>query len=269
MHALKSVVARRGRSGWFAALGVVVTLLVLTTTGARLVAGATITIQARNYEFAVPGGGSQLTVPVGSVVTWVASGDPHTVTSGTPRSIDNRFADHPASAGFLAPGDSFTTTFASVGTFPYFCEVHPEQMSGVVTVLSTSTKPPTPAPTRPPTPVPTRPPTPRPSPAPTPTAPTTPAPSAPPLPSPSPGGTTAASPTPTTAAPSPGSSLTVAPSGPIASPGGSGEGGSPVPVDVGSPDSGAVSSVAPGVLMLGGLVALSAVGWFLVRRRRG
>ena len=69
MHALKSVVARHGRSGWVAALGVVVTLLVLTTTGARLVAGATITIQARNYEFAVPGGGSQVTVPVGSVVT--------------------------------------------------------------------------------------------------------------------------------------------------------------------------------------------------------
>ena len=261
MRALKSVVARHGRSGWVAALGVFVTLLVLTTTGARPVAGATITIQARNYEFAVPGGGSQLTVPVGSVVTWVASGDPHTVTSGTPGSIDNRFADHPASAGFLASGDSFTTTFASVGTFPYFCEVHPEQMSGVVTVLSTSTKPPTPAPTRPPTP--------RPSPSPTPTAPTTPAPSAPPLPSPSPSGTAAASPTPTSVGPSPGSSLTVVPSGPIASPGGSGEGGSAVPVDVGSPDSGAGSGLAPGALVLGGLVALSAVGWFLVRHRRG
>ena len=254
MHSLKSVVLRHEPSGWVAALSVVVTLLVFTTTGTRPVSGASYTIQARNYEFSVPGGGSQLTVALGSSVTWVASGDPHTVTSGMPGSVDNRFVDHPASAGLLTTGQSFTTTFASVGTFPYFCEIHPEQMSGVVTIIFTSTKPPTPVPTRPPTP--------RPSLTPTPTAPPTPPPSAAPLPSSSPTGTATASPAPASVVPSPDLSSTVPSDTP-------GVGASPAPAEVGSADGGAVSSVATGALVLGGLLGLLAVGWLLARRRRG
>lgn len=254
MHRSKAVFVRQRRPGWVAALGVVLTLLVLATTGTRPASGANYTIQARNYEFAVPGGGSQLTVALGSAVTWVASGDPHTVTSGMPGSVDNRFVDHPASAGLLTTGQSFTTTFGNVGTFPYFCEIHPEQMSGVVTVISTSTKPPTPVPTRPPTP--------RPSLAPTPTAPPTPPPSAAPLPSASPTGTATASPAPASVVPSPDLSSTVPSINPS-------EGASPVPAEVGSAGGGAASSVATGVFVLGGLLGLIAVGWLLARRRRG
>ncbi|MBA3877300.1 MAG: hypothetical protein C0498_10240 [Anaerolinea sp.] len=117
-------------------------------------------VQARNYEFVVPGGGSSLTVRVGDRVTWVASGDPHTVTSGAPGAIDDRFADRPASAGILLDGESFTTTFTAPGTYPYFCEVHAEQMRGTVIVLATSTPSPTATPTESPastsTPAPTR-----------------------------------------------------------------------------------------------------------------
>ncbi|TAL13396.1 MAG: hypothetical protein EPO00_00405 [Chloroflexota bacterium] len=130
-----------------AAVGVAGMLLAMVIAAAGPATGASFTIHAQNYEYVAPGGGSALTVPIGSTVTWVASGDPHSVTSGAPGSIDHRFPDHPASAGLLLAGDSFTTTFSSAGTFPYFCEVHPEQMSGVITVVSTATRPPTPAPT--------------------------------------------------------------------------------------------------------------------------
>ncbi|TAK01956.1 MAG: hypothetical protein EPO36_03815 [Chloroflexota bacterium] len=125
-------------------------------------------VQAINYRYVAAGGGSSLTVTVGDQVTWHASGEPHSVTSGAPGAIDDRFADSPASGGLLLDGDSFTTTFPSIGTFPYFCEIHPEQMSGSVTVLSAATPAPTPAPTKTPTPAPTPRPTPRPTPAPTP-----------------------------------------------------------------------------------------------------
>ena len=253
MPTLKSVLARRRRAGWPAAIGIVVTLLVVTANGAQSVAGATFTIQARNYEFAVPGGGSHLTVPVGSVVAWVASGDPHTVTSGAPGSIDNRFADHPASAGLLTTGQSYSTTFGIVGTFPYFCEVHPEQMSGVVTVVATSTKAPTPAPTRPPTP--------RPSAVPKPTSPPTPT-----LAQPSPSSTRTASPPPAVL-PSPGTASTAPSSAPSGSPEATGDAGSPVPVQAGPAEGRAVSYAAPILLALGGLVAL-VIGWMLTRRRR-
>jgi len=128
------------------------------------------TIAARNYEFAAPGGGSTLTIVAGDQVTWVASGDPHTVTSGAPGAIDDRFADRPAATGFLTAGDTFTTTFPTPGTYPYFCEVHFETMRGTVIVVaaSTPTVTPTRAPASTPTPARTVAPTPRPTAAATP-----------------------------------------------------------------------------------------------------
>lgn len=146
-------------------VGGVITLAILASAGPGW--AAELIVQARNYEFVAPGGGSSLTVRVGDRVTWVASGDPHTVTSGAPGAIDDRFADRPASIGFLLPGDSFTTTFTTPGTYSYFCEVHPDQMDGVVTVVPASTPASTPAPTRTPAPPAGPRPTPRPSPGPT------------------------------------------------------------------------------------------------------
>lgn len=139
------------------------------------------TVQARNYEFAAPGGGSTLTVTAGDQVTWVASGDPHTVASGAPGAVTDRFVDHPGSVGFLVAGDTFTTTFTTPGTYPYFCEVHPEQMTGVISVVAASTSPPTAVSSKAPTLRPTTPSTAAPataSPAPSPTAVETPSPSA-------------------------------------------------------------------------------------------
>ena len=171
--------------GSIALAGSLVLALLVGTTPGR---AAGYTVEAQNYAFVAPGGGNTVEIRVGDKVTWVASGDPHTVSSGTPGAIDNRFPDHPASVGFLVTGQTFTTTFTSAGTYPYFCEVHPEQMTGTVKVLVAST----PAPTARPTPRPTRAPTAAPSTrppvtaAPTPTSAPTSTPSSVPTPNPSP-----------------------------------------------------------------------------------
>ena len=65
-----------------------------------------------------------LTVPVGTTVTWTnKDGTIHTVTSTT-----KVFA----SEG-LDQGGSFSYTFTTPGSYPYFCKLHP-RMTGTVTV---------------------------------------------------------------------------------------------------------------------------------------
>jgi plastocyanin len=77
-------------------------------------------------------------IAVGETVTWVHDDAPtHTVTSGevtdggagVTAEPDGRF-----DSGDLASGDTFEHTFDEAGTYPYFCEVHPATMRGVVTV---------------------------------------------------------------------------------------------------------------------------------------
>lgn len=67
---------------------------------------------------------AQITVQPGTTVTWVNGGQaPHTVTAD-----DGSFDSET-----LQPGQSFSFTFQSAGTFTYFCEIHPF-MTGSVTV---------------------------------------------------------------------------------------------------------------------------------------
>lgn len=247
---------RRVGAPHVAALGLV-GLLGLLAAGPGLAAGHTV--QAQNYAFVAPGGGSSLTVTAGDQVTWVGSGDPHTVTSGGVGAIDDRFLDKPASAGYLEAGDTFTTTFATPGSYPYFCEVHGATMSGLVTVVAAVTPPPTKAPTVPPTKAPTPAPTPRPTPAPTP-PPT-------PITTPPPAVATA----PATTVPSPGESAEPSPSpseadgSPSLSP--SDPGPSPVPSAVGEPaPTASTSPILPiaALVVVGGAVIAGIV---LSRRR--
>ena len=75
-----------------------------------------------------------LTVDVGTTVKWVLSaGNPHTVTSGT---ADDYYAypDGKWDSGTLSRGKSFSFVFNELGTFPYYCKIHPS-MEGVINVI--------------------------------------------------------------------------------------------------------------------------------------
>lgn len=67
----------------------------------------------------------ELTVPVGTAVTWTnQDGIAHTTTS------DDAVWD----SGVLAGGGTFSFTFDEPGSFEYFCSIHPAQMRATITV---------------------------------------------------------------------------------------------------------------------------------------
>ena len=75
-----------------------------------------------NFTF----GPKDLTIPVGTTVKWVNHDDiPHTVVeTSTSRAFRSKALD---------TDDSYSFTFASAGTFSYFCSLHP-QMQGKIIV---------------------------------------------------------------------------------------------------------------------------------------
>jgi plastocyanin len=65
------------------------------------------------------------TVPVGTTVTWTNHDNvPHAVASA-----DNQFKKSPV----LKAGQHFSSTFATAGTYSYFCSIHP-RMTGKIIV---------------------------------------------------------------------------------------------------------------------------------------
>ena len=67
---------------------------------------------------------STISVATGTTITWTnKDAIAHTVTSNT-----NLF-----NSGSLGPGKSFTFTFATTGSYSYYCSIHPT-MTGSVTV---------------------------------------------------------------------------------------------------------------------------------------
>lgn len=78
------------------------------------------TITIANFSF----GPQTLTVPAGTKVTWVNRDDaPHKVVS-TRKDFTSPVLD---------TGDSYSFTFATPGTYDYFCSLHP-RMTGKVVV---------------------------------------------------------------------------------------------------------------------------------------
>lgn len=172
------------------------------------VQAATVPVSSVNFQFQP----QSRTINTGDVVSWTFAGDPHTVTSGAPGSPDGRF-----SSGIKDPGGSFQVTFNSAGTFPYFCEIHPEQMIGSIVVAGGST----PAPTAPSTPKPTIEPTAKPTSRPTATPTAAPSPARTTAPSATPTDPPAVSPsaaTPPAATATPAASASPGPTGPSQSP---------------------------------------------------
>jgi plastocyanin len=84
---------------------------------AALETPATITID--NFTF----GPADLTVPVGTVVTWSNHDDiPHSIVA-----TDKAFR-----SAALDTNDSYTFTFKTAGTFAYFCGLHPHMTGKVI-----------------------------------------------------------------------------------------------------------------------------------------
>jgi len=72
----------------------------------------------------------QITVKAGTTVTWTNHDDiPHTVTSKTGIFKSNA----------LDTDDAFSFTFATPGSYPYFCALHPH-MTGSIVVEADSGK---------------------------------------------------------------------------------------------------------------------------------
>jgi plastocyanin len=76
-------------------------------------------VRIDNFSF----GPVELTVPVGTTVTWTNHDDiPHTVVS-TEKVFKSKVLD---------TDEKFSFTFSKAGTYPYFCSIHPKMTGKVV-----------------------------------------------------------------------------------------------------------------------------------------
>ena len=69
-------------------------------------------------------------------MTWTVTesiAEPHSVTSGTTADAGKVFD---SGIDLEADGDAFEWTFDQPGDYPYFCSVHPVEMTGTVVVLA-------------------------------------------------------------------------------------------------------------------------------------
>jgi plastocyanin len=104
---------------------VIVAMLIGPVVGAMLAVAAVAAQDAANavtidnFTF----GPKELTVPVGTTVKWVNHDDiPHTVANK-----DKLFR-----SSALDTDDSYSYTFASAGTFDYFCGLHPYMVGKII-----------------------------------------------------------------------------------------------------------------------------------------
>jgi amicyanin len=91
---------------------------------ASLARAGDASVKIDNFTFDPP----QLTIPVGTTVTWINEDDaPHTVASSSKlfksKALDTR--------------DKYSFTFTAPGTYAYFCSLHPH-MTGAVVVEAAS-----------------------------------------------------------------------------------------------------------------------------------
>lgn len=106
-----------------AAVMVATALLVAESTNVAATpqqpAPATAHVRLDNFSF----GPATLTVAVGTIVTWTNRDDiPHTVVS----------TDGVFKSKVLDTDEQFSYTFATPGTFPYFCSIHPHMTGRIV-----------------------------------------------------------------------------------------------------------------------------------------
>ena len=94
---------------------------------------------------------SSVTIHPGDQVRWTWASGGHSTTSGSPGQPNGIW-----DSGIQSQGATFTRTFGSAGTFPYYCTPHGGCCGMVGTVVVANASPtPTPTPTPRPTPTPT------------------------------------------------------------------------------------------------------------------
>jgi len=100
-------------------------LAVGSLTAGRPDAQSPAAVTIKTFQFAP----NPLAVKAGTAVTWTNEDEiRHTVASGSPASRDDRFG-----APLPDKGATYRFTFTEPGTYPYFCERHPN-MRGEVRV---------------------------------------------------------------------------------------------------------------------------------------
>lgn len=116
-----------GRSVCVTSLAAVMIAMVLLLAGSPSVtantqqpSSAPAEVKIDNYSF----GPRTLTVAVGTTVTWINhDDDAHRVVS----------TDDVFKSKVLDTNEKFSYTFTQIGTYPYFCSIHPK-MTGTVAV---------------------------------------------------------------------------------------------------------------------------------------
>ncbi len=79
-----------------------------------------VKITIDNFTFSPP----EITVPVGTVVTWVNHDDiPHSIVAGDKKTFRSKALD---------TDDSYAFTFTAAGNFSYFCGLHPHMTGKVI-----------------------------------------------------------------------------------------------------------------------------------------
>jgi plastocyanin len=102
-----------------AGLALIATRLQAFQASAQAAQAATAEVKIDNFSF----GPGTLTVSVGTAVTWTNRDDiPHTVVS-----TDGAFKSK-----VLDTDEKFSFTFSKVGSYPYFCSIHPKMTGKVV-----------------------------------------------------------------------------------------------------------------------------------------
>ena len=80
---------------------------------------APMDVKIDNFTFGPP----EVTVPVGATVTWLNRDDiPHTVVS----------SDKVFKSKVMDTDEKYSFTFASAGTYTYFCSLHPKMTGKVI-----------------------------------------------------------------------------------------------------------------------------------------
>jgi nitrite reductase (NO-forming) len=99
---------------------------------ATMVPGASTLLGAAGSKAFSP---NPINVKVGGTVTWTnKDNQAHTVVSGTGSADPKKGTVFDSGlTTLIQPGKSFSHTFTTAGTIPYFCEIHPA-MVGKITV---------------------------------------------------------------------------------------------------------------------------------------